>query len=308
MCSISEYLMTDQPDLIWAHSDTCVFSSLLGRKKVSAKVPIAFSIHNEPSYGGKKRPYLNYLTRECDGIHAVSKNVALSFLNQVTGTTAVERKIFPIYNPFDTARILSLAKLSTAHEWLELGKFFGESPKVVVAAGHLSSKKNFELLVKAFPRVLQSVDAKLIILGEGKERESLEYLIQELQIGHAVSMPGWVENPYSYMAKAHLFVMSSCTEGFGRVLVEALICGCPIVSTDCPSGPREVLENGQWGRLVPIDNEVALANAIIESLNEDVNYSALRKRGMSFDTGSLIRCYEAIILDTVNKYRTKLLS
>lgn len=303
VCSMSDYLKTTQPDLIWAHTDPCLFASVLGRKMSSVKVPVAWSIHNEPSYKGKKRLYLNPMLRECAGVHAISHGVARSLIRIIPAFPDLVSKVFVIDYPFDTARISSLAQKPTDHKWLALDQSAGKCPKLVIAASQLIKRKNIELLIRAFSSVLRMTDARLIILGEGDRRGVLESLARELKVDHAISMPGFVENPYPFMAKADLFVMSSNTEGFGRVLMEALICGSPVVSTDCKSGPREVLEDGRWGRLVPVDDEAALTGAILESLGEDADRNALKARGMSFDVDAVTFGYEDFIFRIVNQNR-----
>ena len=105
-----------------------------------------------------------------------------------------------------------------------------------------------------------------MILGEGEERSKLETLVQELGLEKEVSLPGFVDNPHKYMKRAAVFVLSSKWEGFGNVLVEAMALGTPVVSTNCPSGPAEILEGGKHGKLVPIGDERKLARAILESM------------------------------------------
>ena len=122
------------------------------------------------------------------------------------------------------------------------------------------------MLIRAFAEVISQLDARLILLGDGPQRKIICELINNLSIEETVSMPGWVDNPYSFMANADLFVLSSSWEGLANVLLEALACGCPVVSTDCPSGPSEILEDGRWGRLVPVNDQTALAKAIIATL------------------------------------------
>ena len=299
---ISEYLKTRQPDLIWAHSDSSIFSSVLSRKMSSVNVPVVWTLHYDPSFMDKKRPFLKQMIRECDIVHTVSNGAAQSLVGE---TSTSRSRIVTIHNPLETASILSLAEASADHEWLASDQSTGNFPKTVLAAGNFNKDKNFEMLIRAFSNVLRVTDARLIILGEGKERSSLENLARELKIDHAISMPGWVENPYSYMANSRLFVLSSNREGFARVLVEALICGCPVVSIDCPSGPREILENGKWGRLVPVGGEATLSRAMLESLGEDMDSNALRRRGMSFDVEALINHYEEFLLGIVHQNRLR---
>ncbi len=132
--------------------------------------------------------------------------------------------------------------------------------------GRLSAQKNFTLLIRAFAKVLENRPARLIILGEGHLREELTQLCADLDISKQVEMPGCESNPYKFMKNADLFVLSSNYEGLPNALVEALACGCPIVSTDCLSGPREILDNGKYGQLVPVGNLDALAEAMQATL------------------------------------------
>ena len=119
-------------------------------------------------------------------------------------------------------------------------------------------------------------------------------------------MPGWVDNPYSFMAKADLFVLSSSREGCPNVLLEALACGCPVVSTDCPSGPSEILEHGRWGRLVPVNDQTALAEANIATLEDNTNQDALRQRAAQFSPENMIEKFENLIREVILKVRRPL--
>ncbi|HOL13816.1 MAG TPA: glycosyltransferase, partial [Bacillota bacterium] len=134
-----------------------------------------------------------------------------------------------------------------------------------------------------FSLLRRKVEAKLVILGEGPERGKLEHLVEELGLKDDVSMPGFVENPYKYMRKSAVFVLSSRWEGLPTVLVEALALGIPVVSTDCPSGPAEILENGKWGRLVPVDDPKTLTDAILEAMNDERGKGVERARNFVLD-------------------------
>jgi len=128
-----------------------------------------------------------------------------------------------------------------------------------------------------------------MILGEGEERPSLEALVRKLELEKHVALPGFVANPYKYMKRAAVFVLSSRWEGFGNVLVEAMATGTPVVSTDCPSGPAEILENGKWGRLVPVGDVSALALAIEAAL--DAPGCDPRERANYFSLGRALDSY-----------------
>lgn len=137
---------------------------------------------------------------------------------------------------------------------------------LIIAAGRLSPQKGFDVLLRALKQVIEEMPARLVIFGEGPERTRLERLAKELGIAPYVHMPGFTLYLPSYLRQANLFVLSSRWEGLSMVLIEALAAGVPVVSTDCPSGPREVLEGGKWGKLVPVEDPDALAQAILEQL------------------------------------------
>jgi glycosyltransferase involved in cell wall biosynthesis len=136
-----------------------------------------------------------------------------------------------------------------------------------LAVGRLGRVKDYPTLIRAFAKLRENREVRLVILGEGNERSRLESLVRELKLQDCVKMPGYVSNPFAYMARASLFALTSLREGLSNVLVEALYCGCPAVATDCPVGPREVLRGGEYGRLVPVGDDNALAQAMLESLD-----------------------------------------
>jgi glycosyltransferase involved in cell wall biosynthesis len=157
----------------------------------------------------------------------------------------------------------------------------------ILSVGTLKEQKDHRTLIRAFARLSRDCNAKLTILGEGQLRASLEKLIAELGMQSRVSMPGFVVDPYPWFRSADLFVLSSLYEGFGNVIVEALECGVPVVSTDCPSGPAEILGNGRYGRLVPVDDAAALVTAIAASLSESHDREKLMERAKAFSVRSI---------------------
>ncbi len=193
-----------------------------------------------------------------DGIVAVSTGVA----DDLARTIKIPReRIQVIYNPIVTPEMFQKSKSPIDHPWFRDG-----GAPVILAVGRLTAQKAFDVLIRAFAQVRKSREARLVILGEGEERAALESLVRECGLGQDVYMPGFLPNPYSYMAQSSLFVLSSRWEGLPTVMVEALSLGTPIVSTDCPSGPREILMDGKYGPLVPMDDPFALAAAIETSL------------------------------------------
>jgi glycosyltransferase involved in cell wall biosynthesis len=193
-----------------------------------------------------------------DGIVAVSKGVG-DDLARVAGIP--RERIQVIYNPVVTPELRKKAQDSLDHPWFQPGQ-----PPVLLAVGSLTAQKDFTTLIRTFAQVRETRLVRLLILGEGQERLALEALVRQLGLEQDVSLPGFVANPYSYMARASLFVLSSRWEGLPTVLIEALYCGIPLISTDCPSGPREILRDGQYGQLVPVGDVNALAWAIETTL------------------------------------------
>jgi glycosyltransferase involved in cell wall biosynthesis len=193
-----------------------------------------------------------------DGIVAVSDGVADDLAQMIK---IPRERIQVIHNPIVTPDLFTKSKDSLDHPWFEHGE-----PPVVLAVGRLTKQKAFDVLIRAFFEVRKNNRVRLMILGEGEERPALEGLIREYELEQDIILPGFVTNPYPYMAHAAAFVLSSRWEGLPTVLVEAMALGAPIISTDCPSGPREILLGGKYGQLVPVEDPYALAAGIISSL------------------------------------------
>jgi glycosyltransferase involved in cell wall biosynthesis len=200
------------------------------------------------------------------------------------------RKQIVIANPVDVCAISCQAGQALSHAWTA-----PQAAPLLLAVGKLSPQKDFPTLLRAFARVRRDHDARLVILGEGTERGRLERLVQELRLEDTVSMPGFVSNPHAWMARASVFVLSSRWEGFSNVLAEALACGCPVVSTDCPSGPAELLDGGRLGRLVIPGDALALATAIVDVLSVPPPRSALRARAAEFGIDLATDRYLAVL-------------
>ncbi|WP_251965829.1 glycosyltransferase [Salinibacter ruber] len=199
-----------------------------------------------------------------DHIIAVSNGVATD-LQEALGIGTDE--VTTIYNPTDVVELRNRAEETVGHPWLEDG---ADGPPVLLGIGRLSEQKDFGTLLRAFREVRDHRPARLIILGKGPRREALADLARRLGVADAVSMPGFVDNPYAFIRRADLFVLSSAWEGMPNALIEAFVLGAPIVSTDCPSGPSEILEGGRWGRLVPVGDVEAMGQATRKALDEPV--------------------------------------
>ncbi len=236
---------------LWA----CRLAGVSTRTVVSERVTLSWRTEHTRSKRGWLWPWLIKLFYPwADGIIAVSNGVA-DDLVQVAGIP--REYVRTIYNPIVRPELREKAQAPLDHPWFKPGQ-----PPVVLAAGRLTAQKGFPTLIQAFARVCQVLPARLLILGEGEQRLALETLIRQLGLEKDVSLPGFEANPYPYMARASVFVLSSRWEGLPCVLIEALACGAPLIATDCPSGPREILKDGQYGQLVPVGDIAALAQAI----------------------------------------------
>lgn len=163
--------------------------------------------------------------------------------------------------------------------------------KKIIAVGALKKEKDYPSLLEAFSLLLKKEDAYLTILGQGDLLADLKALAVKLEIAERVNFAGFSRNPSAWMASSDLLVLSSNCEGFGNVLIEAMSVGTPVVSTDCQSGPREILENERYGRLVPVGDIKALANAMYKSLNNQHNINALKSRAADFSVDKIAKQY-----------------
>ncbi len=292
------YLKIHTPKTLFTGLGRCNLVALWARALAGKSVRVCISEHNTTSIATANSSSLRariipllakFWYPKADGIVAVSKGVAFD-LSQILGLAP--RKISVIYNPVVSNRIIKKSRATTVHQY-----FFSEnSPNspVILSVGRLANQKDCPALLKAFAIVRAKREAKLLILGEGPLRSNLEALVVELGLKDDIAMPGFVDNPFSYMRQADVFVLSSRWEGFGNVLAEAMACGAPVVSTDCPSGPTEILENGKWGRLVPVGDADALAAAIMETLDEP-QHPDVEKRAQDFSTDVIIDQYIKVL-------------
>jgi glycosyltransferase involved in cell wall biosynthesis len=242
-------------------------------------------IHTE-SIRERMLPFLIRLFyRQADLIVAVSNGVG----KQLEEFGLCPRKIRVIYNPIVNDKLIGAADEDLEDSW-----FYPEAPPVIVGAGRLVKQKDFQTLLQAFSLVRSRRLVRLLILGDGPDRPHLVELAQRLGITADLRLAGFVHNPFKYMKRARAFVLSSQFEGFPTVLVEAMACGTPIISTDCRSGPAEILENGRWGRLVPVGDAVNLAWAIHAVLDE-VAHPDVRSRASMFRVEAKTNEYLKII-------------
>jgi glycosyltransferase involved in cell wall biosynthesis len=194
-----------------------------------------------------------------------------------------------IYNPVVDYRLVTMAQASPSHPWL-----LSRQVPVILAAGRLVPQKDFTTLIQAFARVRRERPARLLILGDGEQRDALLALAAECGVRDDVDLPGFDPNPFAAMRAASAFVLSSRYEGLPGVLIQAMACGARVVSTDCPSGPREVLEGGRWGTLVPVGDVAALATAVAATL-DDPHPPDVRVRTAAFSEEQAVERYARVL-------------
>jgi glycosyltransferase involved in cell wall biosynthesis len=186
--------------------------------------------------------------------------------------------------------MLTKAREPVEHPWL------GGGVPLVLAVGRLHPQKDFPTLLRAFRIVRDARPARLVILGEGGERPTLEAEVARLNLGDDVALPGFVANPWAWLAKADLFALSSVWEGLPTVVIESLAVGTPVVATDCPHGPLEILDGGRFGKLVPVGDAAALGGAILAALAEPRRSAELAERGAEYSVPRSADAYERLIL------------
>jgi glycosyltransferase involved in cell wall biosynthesis len=275
------YLKRDPPQALLVAKDRAARAALVARRLSAARLPVVVRLGTNLMTSMASRSAfsrwlrlapMKSLYRHVDRIVAVSAGVAEDTL-RVTGLPA--SRIVVIRNPVVTPALMQQAAAPCPHEWLTAA---GRSTNpVVLGAGRLGQQKAFDTLLRAFATVARQRPARLIILGEGAHRRALEKLADELGISDRVLLPGFQANPYAWLSRADLFVLSSRWEGSPNVLTEALALGIPSVATDCPSGPRETLDSGRFGPLVAVDDVPQLARAMAETLAAPLEAGVLQQ-------------------------------
>lgn len=239
-------------------------------------------------------PIAKRLYHQADLLIATSKGIALE-LKSETGTSADKIKV--VYNPIDidSSKFTPKSRISKNNQ---------DSFKIL-AIGRLTPQKNFSMLLKTCAIVLKTHNITLIVLGEGPERENLELLSRNLNISSRVNFLGFVPEPQVYYSQADIFALTSIHEGFGNVIVEAMSMGIPVIATDCPHGPREILQNGTSGILVPINDDNHFAREIIELIENPEKREHLSKSGLiranDFSLQIIVPKYEEIFVNLLEK-------
>lgn len=287
---IGKYLRAERPDAMIAASWPNTAAAILAKSIYMRSLRLVVSEHSHfreaPEMSKKDRFILKYFSRWlymlATKVIAVSEGTKKG-VSEVTGLNLKEIKV--IYNPLRPMPATEF--LAEDHE---LADWWGTS-RTLLAVGRLEAAKDYTTLLKAFSIVASREDAKLIILGEGGCRNALEDLIKELELSNVVRLPGFRSEIFPFYNGADLFVLSSYNEGFGNVILEALSVGVPVVSTDCLSGPAEILGDGTWGKLAKVGSPVDLADKMLSALNEDHDKKKLIERSQFFSPPRIAQEY-----------------
>ena len=294
------YLEKERPDCLLPNLFGAEVATLLACR-LSARPPpvvptVRVVVRHDRSWQWRLGMRRELLSR-ASHIVGVSQGVS----DSVVETLGVERiRVTSIYNPVAAPHIQGRMTGLPEHSW-----FLDGGAPVILSAGRFTDQKGFATLIRAFALVTAQVPCRLVIVGEGRERKRLERLIRGLGLTERISLPGWLENPFALMARASLFVVSSTYEGFSRVLVEAMACGCPCVSTDCPAGPAEILGNGEYGALVPVGDVSALADAMYRVLEQPPNGHLLKQRAAWFSVDRAAMKHELLLSDLICRFGNK---
>ena len=301
--ALVDWLRRERPDALMAATPYLNIEAWLARKAAGVPLRLVLSEHNIFRSGEQRkhwgRKFLPGLMRqayaEADALITNSSGTA----DSVAAGIGLDRSRFEVvYNPIFAPDLAIRAAEPCDHPWLR-----GDGPPVLLGVGRPTKMKDFPTLLRAFARVGAARPVRLILIGEtgdakkrGRRASSLADLAVELGIADDVDLLGYRANPLPYMARATVFCSSSTFEGFGNVLVEALACGTPVVSTDCPSGPAEILGHGRYGRMVPVGDDAAFAKALIETLDDPRDPEALKCRAARFDAASSLAAYARLLL------------
>ncbi|MEM8777524.1 MAG: glycosyltransferase [Cyanobacteria bacterium P01_G01_bin.49] len=293
-----KYLKKERPNiLITALEDTNLIAILA---HLMARVPtrIVVTVHNNLTQESKhlqslKRRFVPYLIKWfypfSDWVISVSYGVA----KDLESLGLSKEKIKVIYNPIITPDFIKMANAIPEHPWFDI-----VGSPIILGVGRLDHQKDFETLIKAYSLLRKKKNSRLMILGQGSQHKRLLDFCKDLSLSEDdVTFPGFVDNPFSYMSHAAVCVLSSAWEGFGNVLVESMGAGTPVVSTNCPSGPAEILENGKYGALVPVGDAECMAEAILKTLDNPIQSSILQRRAKDFRLEKILDEYQELLFD-----------
>ncbi len=294
--SLVRHLRKERPAVLISALDNANLAALIAKRVALSRVHVVVTTHTVLSMAFRLyRPQVSWaMTRllrhfypRADRVVGVSKAVAAD-LSKVAGIPV--ESISVIYNPVDAHRIEALSQVA-----VDSPLFRSHEPPVVTAVGNLWRHKDHRTLVKAVGIARQERPLRLVILGEGPERDALQALVVKLNLGSEVHLPGFVANPYAWMARSAVFALSSRWEGLPTVLVEAMACGVTPVATDSPGGTSEILEGGRYGILTPVGDAQSMADALLHALDHPLHAADLQRRADDFSIERAVSRYVELV-------------
>jgi glycosyltransferase involved in cell wall biosynthesis len=298
--ALGRYLKQQAPAAIVSVLNHANIVALVAARLAAVRTPVfvrvGFPISRNLDRGLRERVAVHLAGRAyrwASRVIAVSDAVAADLKTQLN---LPDDRIVTIYNPVVRPELRDLADEPVDHQWLSK-----QDVPVIIGVGRLTRMKDFQLLVKAFARVRREINCRLIILGEGPERSNLENLVREFGLQHSVDLPGFVTNPHAYVSRASLFVLSSRGEGLPNALAEAVALRVPAIATDCLAGPREILQDGLIGPLVPVGDETAMVSAMTRVLRGYDYQLATDEDLLPFTLQNCIDRYEDLIFGSATQ-------
>jgi glycosyltransferase involved in cell wall biosynthesis len=290
------YLRRERPAAMFCDKDRVNQTALLARALARVPTYLTLSMGTTVSidlakrgawHRWKTRLSMGKLYRHADKVIVTSEGVA----DDMAVYTGLDRELIHVVPcPIVPAEVFDGGFAKPEHPWFHDG-----GDPVVMGLGELSYRKDFATLIRAFAKVRRELPCRLMILGRGREQERLRELARELGVADAVDLPGFVASPYAWLAQASLFAFTSRWEGLGFALIEALAVGIPAVSTDCPSGPREILRDGRYGPLVPVADAEALAAAMLATLRTSLPRGELQRAARPYEIEAATSAYAAAL-------------
>ena len=287
-----KYIRRQRPHGLLSTMKSANLTALVAKKFFAPELRLV--IHQANSFSGELRTLSVKQRLALRAIRRLMPSAdAIVTLNQAMAADIRElapkaaRNVQVIHDPYDIDEIIARSQRPAEHPWLGDGR----TAPVIVAAARLHPKKDLKTLIKAFALVAKQRPVRLVILGEGPELTRLKEVASVLDVAPHVDFTGFKDNPFPFMAEADVFALSSKIEGFGGVLVQAMACGTPVVSTDCPFGPSEILEDGELGRLSPVGDYRAMARSIIETLDCPISSARLREGSRRYSAETSIDAY-----------------
>ncbi len=297
--SLVEYIKHNRPVLMLSTLDSVNLVSLMANKiarsdaKIFIRQATYFSQFVQESnryFDVKLMPLLaSKLYPNAEKIIALTQDMKKDLVGSLK---LKDSKVVSINNPVNIESIQHRSNEIVEDSW-----YINKDMPIILSVGRLDKLKDYATLIHAIKLVIEKTQVRLVLLGEGSERNALEQLIKSLSLEDSIKLLGSVSNPYKYMSKSDVFVLSSVCEGFPNVLVEAMACGCTIVSTDCKSGPSEILENGKYGSLVPIRNAQQLSDSILNAIDNKMDKSILFKKVESFSLAKIGDQYSNLLFN-----------